>query len=333
MRKEIEALIESNRPKDDKKQILNHLEKLSKELQSKEDLLSVYQAPHKKVKSIITPKETGKDEGTVLSLLSDIHIEHKVTLDQTNGINEQTPDTAAKKLQNYFINLVKRTVKNRRDINLNSLLMGWLGDFIHGFIHEEYLRTNYMTPPEATLFIIEHLEAGLNYLLKNGGFDSIYIVGKVGNHSRTTKRVYTDEEALYSYEWAIYKILEKRFPQINWLIEINYMSYFTVYDKLIRFHHGHAFKYQGGIGGIYVPLLRYNLRVDQQRKADLTCLGHWHTADWLRNTKTLINGSVVGFDAFAQRMGFQPEPPQQQLLIIDSKRGFTTNEPIILEEK
>jgi len=53
--------------------------------------------------------------------------------------------------------------------------------------------------------------------------------------------------------------------------------------------------------------------------------------DFLRNAGILINGSVCGFDTYAQRKGFAPEPPQQTFQIIDSKRGLTTNEPILLE--
>ena len=130
----------------------------------------------------------------------------------------------------------------------------------------------------------------------------------------------------------IYHLLAHEFQdKIKFIIDNGYFTYYQIYDKTLRFHHGHAFRYAGGIGGLYVPLQRYRLKVNQQRKADLDLIGHWHTTDFLRNTKTLINGSVCGFDAYAMRFGFEPEPPQQQFLIQDSKRGYTINTPIILE--
>jgi len=302
------------------------------EIERKEHLIEAYESyKDKPIKKIVPRYSKHKEEGTVLSLCSDVHIEHKITFENTNGINKQDPESAAEKLKRYFTGLVKLTENNRRDIKLDNLVIGLLGDNIHGFIHEEYLRTNYMTPVEAMLFVIDQFKSGFDFLLNHAKFKKIVVVCKVGNHSRTTDKIYTDNEALHSYEWAIYQMLAKIFPAIEWKIENSYFSYYTVYDKLIRFHHGHGFRYGGGIGGIYVPLQRYRLRINQQRKADLDCIGHWHTADWLRNTKTLINGSTCGFDSYAMRSGFEPEPPTQQFLIIDKKRGFTINSPIILE--
>ena len=127
-------------------------------------------------------------------------------------------------------------------------------------------------------------------------------------------------------------LLKKEFTEIEWVVENSYFSYVNVYDKVIRFHHGHAFRYAGGIGGLYVPLVRYVTKINKGKlqKADLDCIGHWHTLDYLRAASVLINGSVCGFDSYAQRKGFEPEPPAQQFLIVDKKRGFTINAPIML---
>ena len=302
------------------------------EIEKKDHLIEAYESYKiKPIKPIIAKYGKEKEEGTVLSLLSDIHPEERIDFESTNGLNKQTPETSAEKIKKFFLRLVKLSENNRRDIKLDDLVIALLGDNIHGFIHEEYLRTNYMTPIEAMLFVIDELRSGFDFLINHGKFKRIVAICKVGNHSRTTDKIYTDNEALHSYEWAIYKILAKMIPEIEWKIENSYFSYHQVYDKNIRFHHGHGFRYGGGIGGLYVPLQKYRLRINQQRKADLDCIGHWHTADWLRNTKTLINGSVCGFNAYAMRSGFEPEPPTQQFLIIDKKRGFTINSPIILE--
>lgn len=331
--KQVDELIESKRKKESKKVLESQVKSLIKEVEARDRVIEAFQSytPHK-VQPIKKQDSKADKEGTVITLLSDIHGEHKITKASTSGLNEYNPDICSNRLTKYFQRLVMLTDLNRNQLPLNQLVMGLLGDLIHGFIHAEYMRSNYMTPIEAMLFITDELRKGLEFILKHGKFKNIVIVCKIGNHSRITDKVFTDEEALYSYEWIIYHLLAHEFDgKIKFIIDNSYFTYFQIYDKVIRFHHGHGFRYGGGIGGLYVPLQRYRLRINQQRKADLDAIGHWHTTDFLRNTKTVINGSVCGFDAFAMRFGFEPEPPQQQFLIQDSKRGYTANTPIILE--
>ena len=333
MKKELVDLIEKSRKKEVKKVLESQVKLLTKELEDKDRLLEFYEGfDGKEIKPITSRLSKSKGEGTVVALSSDVHAEHKITREETNGINEYSPDICARRLENYFINLVRLTENNRRDIALNDLVLGILGDLPHGFIHDEYIRSNYLTPPEAALFIIEQYRRGLRYLIDNGNFKRIIVVCKVGNHSRITDKIYSSDEALHSYEWAIYNLLKKEFTEIEWMIENSYFSYLNVYDKVIRFHHGHAFKYAGGIGGLYVPLVRYVTKINKGKlqKADLDCIGHWHSLDYLRAASVLINGSVCGYDSYAQRKGFEPEPPAQQFLIVDKKRGFTINAPIML---
>lgn len=287
----------------------------------------------KKPIAIKTSKSKSKeaDYGTVITLLSDIHAEHKIQLSQTNGVNKLTPDIVVLRMHHYFENLLKLTRLTRKGLKLNNLVMGMLGDNIHGFIHEEYLRTNYMTPIEASLFITDVLKDGLKKILENGDFTNVIIVCKVGNHSRTTQKIYTDEEALHSYEWGIYNILAKAFPEIHWVIDESYFTYLNIYDKTLRFHHGHGFRYVGGVGGIYIPLMRYILKVNRQKQADMDLIGHWHTREFLASGGAIVNGSVCGPDPYSIRMGFPIEPPTQTFQILDAEKGFTINAPIMLE--
>lgn len=332
MEAEINKLISVYNKKEKLKEDLTLLKYLIKENYRLKNLLEIKNSLNEiKVKKIKIKHNKKREEACLIALLSDIHFEHHITKSSTNNYNEYNIEIATKRLNNYFTNLLKIKQKNERDIKINTLLWGWLGDFIHGLIHEEYLRTNLLTPSEALIQLSEILVSGLNFILNNSKLENIIIVCKVGNHSRTTEKIYNDNESLFSYEWLLYNTLKNKFPQINWIIENNYISYVEINNKLIRFHHGHQIKYAGGIGGIYIPLNKYRLRIDQHIRADLNCLGHFHVSDWLRNGKTLLNGSICGYDAYALRKGFEPEKPSQQTLILDYKRGFTINTPIILE--
>lgn len=312
---------------------------LAKDLESNINTLYNMLEYYEKVnmdKSLIkpfVPKESQfeVEQGVVMALLSDIHGEHRITRAQTNGMNEFNPSLCESRMRAYFTNMMKLHKIFSKDIKLSQLLWFWLGDMIHGFIHEEYMRTNYYTPIEAAAWMQDILGAGIKYVLESGEFERIVIVCKVGNHSRMTKKVYTDEEAKYSFEWGIYRALSKLFPEVGWIIDESYHTYFNAYDKVIRAHHGHAFKYLGGIGGIHIPLMRYIAKLNRQRKADMDVMGHWHTRIFDATDGYMVNDCVCGADPYSIRLGFPVSQPTQQFQILDYHRGFTINAPIMLE--
>lgn len=289
---------------------------------------------YEKSKSI-TPKpikpvyRSGKGEATALTLLSDIHCEERITKVSTNGLNEYNPDICKQRVKSYFANLLKLVNNHRNVVEVKNLVIGLLGDNIHGLIHDEYIATNYLRPVEATLFIQEQIESGLTFLLEHGKFDKIVLICKVGNHSRTTDKCFGETELINSFEYYLYKGLEAKFSNIEFLIEPNYFSYYDIYNYRISFEHGHAFRYAGGIGGIYPALIRHLTKAHAVKKFDLACMGHWHSTIHLPNA--LINGSVCGYNDYSRRKGFGFEPPKQQLLLINKSKGFTTNEPVILD--
>lgn len=310
-------------------------EHLLKQVDKKDRIIDLHTELSKivSVNPIKVNKSLGKSQATVLTALSDVHIEQRIDKMSVNGLNEYNPDIAKKRINSYFVNLIKLIKKERQDVVIKNLVLALLGDNIHGLIHEEYIQTNYMTPIQASLYAYELLLQGFNYILENDNqLENITIVCKVGNHSRTTEKSYTDAEAVMSFEYGIYKHLAKHFEnekRITFIIEENYLTYLQIYDKRIRFHHGHAFRYGGGIGGLYIPLLKYVLRLNEQQHADIDVMGHWHTH--IHIPQALINGSVCGFNAYSSKLGFKPEPPTQQFQLIDANRGFTLNLPILLE--
>ena len=322
------------RQQDELTLVRKELKIANEEVKNRKELLKMYESYKlKKVPAIKVPglQAVGKEVGTVVSLLSDVHGEEKITRAQTNGFNSYNPDICKARMHNYFKNLVKLTRLTRNGITLNDLVVAMLGDMIHGFIHPEYQRTNYMTPIQATHWMTDILRQGFNFLRDNGKFTNITVICKIGNHSRTTQKVYTDEEGLYSHEWGIYQILAHEFPEFTWVIDESYFTYMNIYNKVCRFHHGHAFRYMGGVGGIYIPMLRYIFKVNRQIQANMDFIGHWHTQEALLTGGAIMNGSVCGASAYSIRLGFPASPPMQTFQIIDARRGFTANFPIILE--
>jgi len=306
--------------------LLKENDKLSKLLNLSEQVNSKVVQNYK-----ITATKIGGREATALALLSDLHAEERVDAYTVNNLNEYNPEICKQRVSNYFVNLLKLIKKERQDVKINRLVLALLGDNINGDIHEEYKQTNYLTPIEASLFVYEIFINGINYLLKDKGLEKIDVICKIGNHSRTTLKPYTNEEAKMSYEYGIYKHLAKHYEnesRINFIIDDSYFTYIKIYDVMVRAHHGHNVKFGGGIGGLTVPLIKYIHRANEQIKADLDIIGHFHTRYSL--PFVLVNGSVVGFDGYALKIGARPERAMQTLQLIDSMLGLTVNTPILV---
>lgn len=271
----------------------------------------------------------GVDEAAALIVHSDVHIEARIKKAETNGLNEYNPDIAARRIITQFTNATK-IINKIKDVKVGGIIIAMLGDIIHGWIHNEYLSTNYMTPVEAVVYAYDVYAQALPILLNNVKSKQITVICKVGNHSRTTEKIYSSNEVAVSYEYLLYQLLRKRFPELQWIIEDSYSTYYNVYDKTIRFHHGHAIKSRGGVGGIFPAVLGWQNKMNKTKRADLDVFGHWHTSYWLYNDGVLVNGSVCGAGAHSINKGFRAEPPLQQFLLIDKRRGFTLNMPILL---
>lgn len=279
----------------------------------------------------IAPALPGADsEATAVVLLSDWHIEERVDLAMLDGLNEYTPEIAKRTAHNIFQNIVRLTRKERGAVAIEELVLWLGGDFITGWIHDELVESNYLSPTEATALAKRLLYAGLKFLLEHGGFKRISVVCNPGNHGRTTAKMHIATSYRNSFEWMMYNDLRNLFgsePRLTWNIPTSPFAYVRVYDKVIRFTHGEGVKYGGGIGGLAIPLLKYVHRLNKQRHADLTCIGHFH--QYISPAPDIrVNGSAIGFSSYAQKIGCAPEPPMQSFFLVDKRRGFTVSCPI-----
>jgi hypothetical protein len=117
--------------------------------------------------------------------------------------------------------------------------------------------------------------------------------------------------------------------QVQWQVSESYHNLVTIYDKIIRFHHGDGLSYQGGIGGLTIPVEKAIANWNKSpAKADLDCFGHWHTQ--MQSPKFCSNGSLIGYNAYAISIKAPYEHPQQTYFLFDKRRGRTMTAPIIV---
>lgn len=278
----------------------------------------------------IEPKKEGLDgQATAIWLASDWHVGEKVTFAQTNGINEYNPDISLARGTTYFQHALKLTNMFGKDVDIDTVVLALLGDFITGHLHLDAVENNYMAPVEEALYAKQIIASGIQFVLDNSKY-KLVIPCASGNHGRTTKFSHFGSENGHSLEYFMYVSLRDQFAgnkRVEFIISEGAHTYVEVYNYPVRFLHGHDMKYGGGVGGLTVPVNKAIAQWDKARRAYLTCFGHFHQR--FDGGNFLANGSMIGYNAFALSIKASAEAPAQQMCLIDRKRGKTVVAPIL----
>lgn len=284
-----------------------------------------------KIHKIVPYRATSESEATAICLASDWHIEEGVSKAKTNGLNEYSLAISKERADQFFQRLLKLTKKEEQDVVIKNIVLALLGDFITGNIHEELPALCAIPPVGAILIAQEYIASGIKFLLANSKYN-LTIVCTCGNHARITKKVHWGTEQENSLEYMMYHNLRQMFAnnkRVTFIISDAYHCHLDVYGIKVRFHHGHAIKYLGGIGGITVPVNNKIMRWSKSPiRVDLDCFGHFHQLT--DGGQFICNGSMIGYGAMGALFGGF-ERPQQSLFLIDKVRGKTVHIPILFD--
>lgn len=277
--------------------------------------------------------KSGLREATAVFGLSDAHVEERVRPGETPYPNEYNLDIADTSLKRFFAGARWLIDMHRPKFKIRSALLWLGGDLESAHIHEE-LKVNTALPPIKTfLWLLPRLISGIDRLLEDPELEQIHIPCSYGNHGRTTQKPFRALGAAYSYEWLLYQVLASHYAgekRIRILADESAHQYVHVYDYDLHFHHGDEANYQGGVGGITIPLNKAIAQWDQAKRCHYHHFGHWH--QYLDTGRIVVNGSVIGFNAYAMSIKATPEPPAQFFYLLDSKRGKTCKSPIWVRE-
>ena len=263
-----------------------------------------------------------KHHATMVVLLSDIHAEETVRPETVDFCNEYDLDICDQRLAELQDRFVQMLEAERTLADIQRVVVWLGGDMISGMIHPELAEENSLHPLAAIRWIGERLRRFIDCAADNAS--QVIVATSCGNHGRTTEKMRSNE-ADTSYEHHLYLTMQaaETRKNVRWQVGEGHLNYLDLDGFTIRFSHGHSVKYQSGIGGIHVPLKRKIAAWDATRRADLTCIGHWHQFSAGRNYVT--NGSVIGQSAYAVKIGADgSESPAQAAIVIDHKRNEVT---------
>lgn len=286
------------------------------------------------VKSSIRGYGAGhRREATAVAIGSDWHVEEHVDPKTIDGLNEYTPEIARRRAARFFAGIEWLSRDPR--FAVTSLVLVGLGDIITGYIHDELVEGNFMSPTEAVLFAQDLWGDGIRFLLKSTELTEIKVPWLFGNHGRTTLKPRVATAYANSFEWLLGHMLAKEFrdePRVSFSVADGHHMVVPIYDWRLHLTHGDKVKSMGGIGGVDVPLNRAIAQWHRTMPAECTAVGHFH--EYNSGQRLTRNGSLIGFSPFSRdivRAAY--EAPQQAFFLVDRTRGKTACAPIWVEEE
>lgn len=316
-----EVELSQAKAKSEKKDVSKKYQVLLKDLDEAMKMIKVLEAPRQYSQGKIVSVNSGEQtEATAVVLLSDWHVEETVKSSMILYQNNYNLEIAKQRAEECFIGIVKLLKKEQSHQNIDTLVLGLLGDFITGNIHQEEAPNLSLGVAQAVCFAEELLIKGIQYILDNTNV-KIICPCVVGNHSRITQKVYVSTEKDNSVETIIYYHIKKYFEsekRFELIMPDGPERLVEIYGLNFLFCHGHAgFRYGGGVGGLYVPLRRSIMTRYNRQQIDTVCLGHFHT--YIQDSLFLVNGSMIGFSNFANYIKVAPEAPTQTFFLVDKR--------------
>lgn len=306
---------------------------LLKELNDKDRQIDALCAMSKRCQPITFKTKSGrgyvKRVACPVILCSDWHVEEPVSPNSVNGLNEYNLEIADRCIRDISEAYVWLANDKRFDVRHGLLWLG--GDLFSGYIHEELVEHNFLSPVEAVVWLLERLVRMIRDILRNLHIERLLVICNDGNHGRLTNKIRVSTRTANSLEWLMYKVLASRFedePRVQFDIADGEYSYADVYGCNLCFFHGDSVKYGGGVGGLTVPMNRGLNELRKYRKVDVFNFGHFHQRIDL--PQMTGNGSMIGLNAYAMRNKFAPEPRQQTFYMVDSERGKCLSAPVWL---
>ena len=268
---------------------------------------------------------------------SDWHWGEVVDPEQINGVNKfnlQIAHRRAKTLVTKTIDLLNNHMVNP---TYPGIVFSLGGDMVSGDIHDELRETNEPSTIPAVLDLLEVLVWCVATLAD--AFGNVRIPAVTGNHGRTTIKMRAKGRHHTSYDWLIYCLLEREFKndkRVTFQVSNGPDCSYSIYGHRYLLTHGDQFRGGDGMVGALGPILRGDHKKRSRNgqiglEFDTMLLGHWH--QYLPSGRVIVNGSLKGYDEYANQGNFGFEPPKQALWITHPKNGITIHMPVVLEDQ
>lgn len=263
-----------------------------------------------------------RSDAIACAIASDWHVEEPVDPEAVHHLNAYNLDIAKARAEKFFTNWLRLTDIMAKDAKITTMFLAALGDFFSGWIHEELLASSLLAPGDAANFVKSLLVSGIDFLLKESSYS---LEGEMipGNHGRMTGKMHFSDPTGTSLETFMYSAIADRYrdnPRVKLSVSGHAMRYRRFYETFnVRLIHGYEVKYGGGIGGITIPIRKALAQWNNPIRANLTLMGHFHQL--FDGGDFMVNGSLIGYNTFAQAIKANYEEAQQAFFLISARNG------------
>jgi len=282
------------------------------------------------------PKRVGKATPVAAILvLSDWHVEEFVDGDTVstpsgNRTNHYTLEIAEARVAEMTRRAMLMLEHESRLAPIDTVVVAALGDFISNDIHDDTRDVAMLPPLAATRYAGELLSGVIDRVADE--YRDVVVATCNGNHGRSTPKPRIATAHQFSYEFNLYTTLAaaNRRKNVRWQVGVGYHNWLDLDGFKVRLHHGESIRSNGGVGGVSISANKAIAQWNRMETAHLDVFGHHHQFSW-NYGRYVSNGSLIGWNAFANFIRAEWQPPSQSLVIVSADRGVTKAIPIFCE--
>jgi len=284
----------------------------------------------------INPPKAQHSPGVPTLMASDWHWGEVVDPEQINGVNKfnlQIAHRRAKALISRTVDLLKNHMVNP---TYPGIVFALGGDMVSGDIHDELRESNELATIPTVLDLLEVLCACVHSLAD--AFGNVHIPCVTGNHGRNTLKIRAKGRVHTSYDWLLYCLLEREFKadkRVSFQVSSGPDCSYSVFGHRYLLTHGDQFRGGDGLIGMLGPVIRGDHKKRSRNgqiglEYDTMLVGHWH--QYCHLGRVIVNGSLIGYNEYANQGNFGFEMPKQALFMTHPKHVITFAMPVVLED-
>lgn len=280
------------------------------------------------------PREKHSPEDMGL-MLSDLHIGHEHSLQETGGISAYSIDIFKNRLQNLQYAVADIFELHSNLYKIPALHVFSLGDIVDGMNNAGAWSPVYISTPIYDQVIIGYTEIAKCLWYWLNIFEEIHFYGIRGNHGRTDRL--GAEKDYNNWDNIIYEMLKLQFkdnPRIHFHIPKTWWMLKTIRNHKFLMVHGDDVKSKSPP---VKSLLDFETKMSGIIKdiPNYTLAGHFHNASeyTTHNGRCIINGAFTGGDMYSLKNYMPGTRPEQKLFGIHDKRGITYTYNVDLDQQ
>lgn len=289
-------------------------------------------APPPKFKPAKSCTRTAEDMGIILS---DLHIGHEHTLEETGGLSEYNLDIFMQRLENLKIAITDIFELHSKLYKIPTLHIFSLGDIVDGANTAGAWSPVWINTPIFDQVMIGYraLSDFIYYMLTM--FENVEMYAIFGNHGRVAPS--GAEKKYNNFDHFCYKYIELEFknePRLKMHIEKSWWTIKEIQNHRFLLVHGDDVKSKNPP---VTALLDLEKKMTGLTKVipDYTLCGHFHNCSeyTTHGGKALMNGSFVGSDVYSLSNCMPGTLAEQKLFGIHPKIGITWTYNVNLNNK